>query len=170
MFSGNPKASSFFESYFLILFLKVFRITLMPLAEFSCIFLENAVRSILNCLVLSTLLMIRSSFEIGSLATKLTNERFSIFAHNVLWLISIFWYMELVKNIFFYKTADIPFIFSEEMTFIHFLRDFHFLKFMKKSYLQISLKALTSSNHYSTVINSIGLEFTNLLTPLQLKV
>jgi hypothetical protein len=50
MFSGKPKASSFFESYFFILLLKVFKITAIPLEEFSCIFLENAFREMLNYL------------------------------------------------------------------------------------------------------------------------
>ena len=75
--------------------------------------------------------------EIGSLEVKLTKETFSKSAHKVLWLIKIFWYIELVKNIFSSKIFDIDFIFSVEITLIHFFRDFHFRKVKKKLYLQI---------------------------------
>lgn len=108
--------------------------TSMPLLEFSCILLEKAVRVKLNYFEFSLLLMIKSSLEIGSLAVKLTNETFSRSAQSVLWLIRIFWYMVLVRNIFSSKILEMLFIFSVEITFIHFLRDFHLRKVMKKLY------------------------------------
>lgn len=97
----------------------------------------------LNYFVFYTLLITKSSFEIGSLPAKVTKDKFYISAHKVLWLTKIFWYIVFVKNIFYYKTLQTLLNFSDEITFIHFLRDFHFLKVIKKLYLQISLKAFT---------------------------
>ncbi len=76
MFSGNPKESSFFESSFLIFYFNVAKITLIPLVEFSCIFLEKACNDIENYFVLSLFLINKSSFEIGSRLKKLVKDKF----------------------------------------------------------------------------------------------
>ena len=56
----------------------------MPLDEFQCIFLEKAANEILNYFVFYTLLITKSSFEIGSLPAKVTKDKFYISAHKVL--------------------------------------------------------------------------------------